>query len=214
MACAICIDPAVHGAYCPGVRGRNLLVVLRHEEREVSVDCPLDCEYLREAHKHEKAPLLDPETLPNRDLQFTQEELEKHQELLAFLAHALGRAALANPAVVDFDIREALAATIRTHRTSQSGLVYESLPENPLAAGICRAMDTSIEEFCREEAEQSGVHTTRESTILGLLVFLQHFELAYNNGRRRGRAFLDGLLDYYSVEPPATAPSASSLILP
>jgi hypothetical protein len=212
MACAICQTRRPR-RFCPGVQG-EICSLCCGTAREVSVDCPLDCDYLREAHKHEKAPLLDPQTLPNRDLQFTQEALEEHQELLAYLAHALGRAALANPAVVDFDIREALAATIRTHRTSQSGLVYESLPDNPLAAGICRAMDVSIEEFRRAEAEESGVHKTRESTILGLLVFLQHFELAYNNGRRRGRAFLGGLLDYYSVEPPAATPSASSLILP
>jgi hypothetical protein len=116
--------------------------------------------------------------------------------------------------VVDFDIREALEALIRTHRTSQSGLVYESLPANPLAAGICRALEAAITEFLRVEAEQLGVHKTRETTVLGLLVFLQHFEMCYNNGRRRGRAFLSALLDYYSAEPEAEAPKASSLILP
>jgi hypothetical protein len=174
----------------------------------------LDCEYLREAHKHEKPQPLELEAFPNRDLKVSEEVLRDNEELLVYLSRALGQAALANPAVVDFDVREALEASIRTHRTLQSGLVYESVPANLLAAGICRSLEAAIEEFRRAEAERLGVHKTRESTVVGMLVFLQHFELSYNNGRRRGRAFLDALLDYYSEEPPAEAPSASSLILP
>ena len=180
----------------------------------MSVDCPLDCEYLREAHKHEKLQPFSPDTLPNQDIMLSEEVLADNEEFLAFLSQALGRAALSNPAVVDFDIREALDASIRTHRTLQTGLLYESLPANPLAAGICRTLDAAIEEFRRAEAERLGLHKTRESTTLGLLVFLQHFELSYNNGRRRGRAFLDALLDYYSVAPAPEVPGTSSLILP
>jgi hypothetical protein len=185
-------------------------------EREISVDCPLDCEYLREAHKHEKPAPLDLTTLPNQDLKVSEEYLREHEEFLSFLSHALGEAVLTNPEVIDFDVREALEASIRTHRTLQSGLVYESLPANPLAAGICRSLETAIEEFLRVEAERLGMHKTREKTVLGLLVFLQHFEMCYNNGRRRGRAFLNALLDYYASDaaPEAEAPSASSLILP
>jgi hypothetical protein len=183
-------------------------------EREVSVDCPLDCEYLREAHKHEKPNPMDVEKLPNRDIQVSREFLDDNQEFLAFVALALGRAALENPAVVDFDIREALEASIRTHRTMTSGLLYESLPANPLAAGICRALAAAIAEFRRLEAERLGIHKTRESVALGLLVFLQHFEISFNNGRPRGRAFLNALLDFYAAAPEAADPAPSSLILP
>ena len=54
---------------------------------------------------------------------------------------------------------------------------------------------------------------TRDADVLGLLVFLQHFELDQNNGRRRGRAFLQALREFH---PPASEPSASSpsVILP
>jgi hypothetical protein len=51
--------------------------------------------------------------------------------------------------------------------------------------------------------------------MLGLLVFLQRYELDRNNGRSRGRAFIDGLRHYYD-ESAATPPPAerSSLLLP
>jgi hypothetical protein len=212
MACAICQTRRPR-RLCPGVHG-DICTICCGTEREVTVDCPLDCEYLREAHKHERPAPLDLDALPNQDLKVSEEYLREHEELLSVVALALAEAALSNPAIVDFDIREALDASIRTHRTMQSGLVYESLPANPLAAGLCRAVEAILAEYLRAEAERLGVHKTRETTILGLLVFLQHFELCYNNGRRRGRAFLNALLDYYSPEPAAEAPKASSLILP
>jgi hypothetical protein len=212
MACAICKTRRPR-RFCPGVRG-DICTLCCGTEREVTVECPLDCEYLREAHKHEKPQPIDPENLPNRDIAVSEEFLRDNEEFLLFMARALGRAAAANPAIVDYDIREALEAAIRTHRTLESGLLYESLPANPLAAGLSRALEAAIAEFRREEAERLGIHKTRDSTALGLLVFLQHFELSYNNGRRRGRAFLNTLLEVYSVEAESEVPGASSLILP
>jgi hypothetical protein len=206
MACAICQIRRPR-RFCPGVRG-DICTLCCGTEREVSVDCPLDCEYLREAHKHEKPRPMDVEALPNRDVEVSEEFIRDNTGFLAFLARALGRAAIDNPAVVDFDIREALEASIRTHRTLESGLLYESLPANPLAAGLCRTLTGTIAEFRREEAERLGLHKTRESTVL------QNFEITLNNGRPRGRAFLDALLGFYAAAPEAADPAPSSLILP
>jgi hypothetical protein len=83
-----------------------------------------------------------------------------------------------------------------------------------LAAELCGALREAMSQFRQAEAKRLGMHKTRESAALGLLVFLQHFELSYNNGRRRGRAFLDALLDIYPGESAAEPPPASSLILP
>ena len=180
----------------------------------MTVDCPLDCEYLIEAHKHEKPPELDPKTLPNRELEITEQFVDEHNEFFLFLAHALSEAALQNRGVVDFDVREALDASVRTHQTLQTGLVYESVPANPLAAAVFRALEKSIGEYRTAEAERLGVHKTRESTLVNLLVFLQRLEFTYNNGRRRGRAFLDLLLHLYPSASGVERPSDSSLILP
>jgi hypothetical protein len=212
MACAICRTRRPR-RFCPGVTG-EICTLCCGAEREVSVDCPLDCEFLREAHKHEKPQPIDPETLPNRDVAVSEDFLRDHEEFLVFLGSSLARAAVSNPAVVDFDIREALAASIRTFRTLQSGLLYESLPANPLAAGLCHALQDAAAEFRQAEAERLGMHKTGDSAALALLVFLQHFEMSYNNGRRKGRAFLDALLDFYPAEPESEPPASSSLLLP
>jgi len=54
---------------------------------------------------------------------------------------------------------------------------------------------------------------TRDADILAVLAFLQRLELDHNNGRKRGRAYLDFLRAFF---PGAEAPAAqqSSLIVP
>ena len=49
---------------------------------------------------------------------------------------------------------------------------------------------------------------TRDADVLGLLVFLQRFELDRNNGRRRGRAFLDALREFHPPEPESSGSSS------
>jgi hypothetical protein len=212
MACAIC-DTRRPRRFCVAVQG-DICSLCCGSEREITVDCPLDCEYLREAHKHERPIPIDPETLPNRDIEVSEQFLEDNEEFLIAVASSLVEAALHKPGVIDYDIREALDAAIRTQRTLQSGLYYETLPSNPLAAGLARALQEAIAEFRKAEFERLGIHKTRPSVALGLLVFLQHFELSLNNGRRRGRACLDALADFYGAEPEDEPPETSSLLLP
>ena len=115
---------------------------------------------------------------------------------------------------VDFDVREALDALIRTYRTLQSGFYYESIPENKLAANIYREVQQNLREFRAEELKNIGISKTRDAHVLVALVYLQRIELDRNNGRRKGRAFLSALIDYYGVPQPEAPSDASSLILP
>jgi hypothetical protein len=213
MACALC-ETRRPRRFCPGVRG-DICTICCGAEREVSVSCPLDCEYLREARKHDKTPPIDPEQVPNRDINVTDQLLSNNEKLLTFLSLTLTRAASETPGVVDFDVRDAIDALARTYRTLQSGVYYESRPNNPLAAHICGITQAGIAEFRRQETEALGMTKTRDADILGLLVFLQRFELDQNNGRRKGRAFLDALRQINPDEAGSAPPaSPSSLILP
>jgi hypothetical protein len=179
-------------------------------EREVTVNCPFECEFLQGSRKREK-PSLDPADLPNPDIRVSEKDLEENEALVAFASHSLVQSALGVPGVVDFDVREALEALIRTWRTLQSGIYYESLPQNRLALHLYRAMQQSLEEFRRQES-QTGYSKTRDSAVLMVLVFLQRLELDRNNGRLHGRAFLNLLWDFYGAPPKEASPS--SLILP
>ena len=204
MKCRIC-EVRKPRRYCPGVRA-DICSLCCGAEREETVDCPLDCEYLREARQHEKPHAVD--ELPNKDIRLSEEFLREHDALLVFLGAQILEPALTTPGVVDSDVREALECLIRTYRTLQSGLYYETLPTNPLAAGIHQSVQAGIEKL-RKELSERGDPPIRDAAILGMLAFFERVLLHQNNGRKRGRAFIDYLRAYFPPDRqrPANAPS-------
>ncbi len=211
MACAIC-ETRRPRRFCPGVRG-DICSICCGTEREVSVDCPLDCEYLQEARKHERPAEIDPETIPHKDIRVSEKFLEDNEPLLVFIGQTLLAHALETPGIVDFDVREALDALAQTYRTLENGLHYESVPVNPLAASLYHGLQEGLRHYREEEHRRLGMTRTRDSDVLGLLVFLARVERDRNNGRRRGRSFIDGLRGFYEDTDQAEE-RPSSLLLP
>jgi hypothetical protein len=213
MACAVC-ETRRPRRFCPGV-GREICSLCCGAEREVTIDCPFECEYLQEARKRDRPAPASPAAWPNQDIQIDEEFLADHEDLLVSLGSALAVAASNPPGTVDFDVREALDSLIRTYRTLESGVYYETIPPNPLAANLHRQVQAAVTEFRRKEQQRLGITRTRDADVLRVLVFLQRIELDRNNGRRRGRAFLDGLRGLYSgVSAGAGTTGPSPLILP
>ena len=214
MPCAICRTRKPR-RFCPGVNG-DICTLCCGQEREVTVDCPFDCPFLQEARKHEHTEPVDPTQFPNQDIRVTEEFLGEHEPLLVSVMSSVMLAALDTPGAVDRDVRDALEALIRTQRTLQSGVYYETRPENALANRIFSETQTGLEEFRKKESEELGMAHTRDADMLGVLVFLQRLALDRNNGRPRGRAFLDSLRGFLNEAEVAAPPSSSpsSLILP
>jgi hypothetical protein len=174
--------PAVGGEICPLCCGR---------EREVTLNCPLDCVYLQEARKHERGAEVNPDQFPNQDIRLSDTFLRDNEALLVATGRAVLQAGLETPGAVDSDVAEAIGALIRTYRTLESGLYYETRPENTVAAEISRRIQAAVAEFRRVETEKLQMTRTRDADVLGVLAFLQRLEIDRQNGRKRGRAFLD-----------------------
>jgi hypothetical protein len=163
---------------------------------------------------HDKPAPPDPESMPNRDLQVSEEILNEYPQLFSFLGRSLADAAVSIPGAVDRDVQEAIEALIRTYRTLQSGVYYESLPSNLVAAEIYRMVQQRVDEFRHEESRRGGVSRTRDALVLGYLAVFQRMAIAHDNHRPRGRAFVSALVEIYGVSPPAGPRRTSSLILP
>jgi hypothetical protein len=205
MKCKIC-DTRKPRRHCPGING-EICSICCGNEREVTISCPLDCPYLVESRLHEKPRPLDPADVPNQDIHVTEQFLREHEPLLMFLSSRLLEASLSAAGAVDSDVREALQSLIRTYRTLQSGLYYETRPSNLIAAGIHQRMQEGIEAWRKELAEKNAT-PMRDAEILGTLVFLERIELNQNNGRPRSRAFLDYLRAYFPQSPESAAPTS------
>jgi hypothetical protein len=183
-------------------------------EREQTVSCPLDCPYLREARGHEKPAPVDPKQIPHRDIEVGESFLQRNEVLLAALMQAVVEAGLGTAGAVDSDVREALDSLVRTYRTRESGLYYETRPSNLIAATILERIQKSVEDFRQALTKRSGMETLRDADILGVLVFLESVEYQVNNGRKRGRAFLDMLREQSAAVAPDAPAGGSSLVLP
>ncbi len=202
MTCVICKIRKPRRR-CPGVQG-EICTVCCASGREQSIDCPLDCTYLQDAHAHEKPPALDLALRPNQDIEVTEEFLRENEIVLAFLAVSILEGALEVPGATDWDVREALDALIATWRTLLAGLYYRTRPPNIYAAGIADFVEAKIAEVRQKEIEETGASSLPDRAILGVLAFLQRLEYSNNNGRKRSRAFLGFLRGFYN-SPEAAA---------
>lgn len=205
MKCKIC-NTRKPRRYCPGVGG-DICSICCGSEREVTVNCPLDCQYLVEARQHEKLPATSVEQIPNQDVKISEEFLRDHEPLLIFLGAKLLEASLETAGAVDSDVQEALESLIRTYRTLESGLYYETRPNNLLSAGIHQKIQDAVQEL-RKELSEKGSAPIRDAEIMGVLVFLERVGLHQRNGRPRGRAFIDYLRSYFpQKQAPEHVPS-------
>lgn len=209
MKCAIC-EVRKPRRYCPGVQG-EICTVCCGTERENTVDCPFDCVYLREARLREKPVDLAPEDVPFSEIRIPGRFLEERPRVAQLLIDSVAEAIFATPGAIDYDIRDAFDSLIRTYKTMQSGLVYETRPSNPIAAGIYERVQQNVTEGRKEIASTTGV-SVRDAEVLTMLLILQRFEYAHNNGRRRGRAFIDFFMKHFPSSPRVN-PSASPIIV-
>jgi len=178
---------------CPALHA-DICAICCGTEREVSLSCPLECEHLREAHLREKSLPVDPKDAAHKDVEVTEEFIGKHEELLLFCIYSLLNSSLRTPGAVDTDALEALEAMIKTYRTAESGLIYESRAENTVAAAVQKAFSASLADYQKIRAErEDDLPPLRDKEFLGMLVFLARFGQQNLNGRPKGRLFLDVL---------------------
>lgn len=199
-ACCICHTrrPKRH---CPGIGG-DICPICCGDQREVNVSCPLDCEYLVEARLHERPQEIDRKAIPNSDVQLSEEFVSDHQELILFSSFTIADAALRTAGATDADVLSALEALIRTHRTLESGLVYETRAADRVAAQVQEHFEQSLKDFQKRRESEEGRTPYRNAEVLGALVFLERSALVQRNGRPRGRAFIDFLRLRLSVPIP------------
>lgn len=181
------------------------------EQRETTLLCPLDCPFLREARKHEKPIEIPMDAISDADIDVSEDFIRDHEQLLLFCIFSLLQASLQTQGAVDTDALEALAALIQTYRTAQSGLVYETRPNNRIAAEIQQKVRDSIKEFELERVKANPLSRSSDTNVFKMLVFLHRIGQQNLNGRSKGRMYIDLLRT--SAPDAGVSEQASSIIL-
>ena len=207
MACPIC-EKRKPKRSCPA-KGARICSLCCGAEREVSIDCPLDCSYLRETREREYVGHLDAKNFPFKEISVDNHFLGEHADLLNRLARGTLEGTLAVPDASDADTQQALEALIESYKTLESGIHYERRPDSSYGRAVFDGLRAVIGELQRKEAEQAGFSRTRDGDILATLVFLYRMALDRDNRKPKGKAFLDFLDQHFHV---AAQPGANLII--
>ncbi len=103
--------------------------------------CPLDCEYLQEARRHEKLPELKPDDVPHKDIEITEQFLHDNTELLLHACKTLFDAAMETHGVVDSDALGRIARDVSTLFSK------DAIWDGGSGLGICRGRQAIYERF-------------------------------------------------------------------
>lgn len=207
--CAICHKRKAKRS-CPGVRG-DICAICCGTEREVTVDCPFDCTYLRESRRYDWKKSAPPASLPFPEIEVGNDFLAEHEPFIGQIGFQLFRYALENPKTNDHDMEGAIEKMIRTYETLSSGIYYDSLPEESSQVGVFRALKTFFDEYQQKAHEQGRVAGLKESDVIRSLVFLARIAAVHDNKRPRSRAFIDFLRQTF---PGGTKQEEPRLIVP
>lgn len=202
--------------FCPA-KGEYICAVCCGTEREVTIDCPVDCGYLLAAHRYEsqhRKPLSADE-IPFRDVEFSPDVIHEFQPVVSGLAFAILKSAAENPSAVDLDVLTALQALAETYRTLGSGLYYEKPPAGGPPQALYAALAAFLEDVKKQRAQEPALARLKDTTIFYLLVFLLRVGKQQTNGRPRARIFLQFLrAQFPRAAQPAASAQPSRIIVP
>lgn len=206
MSCPICRERKPK-RFCPA-EGEKICAICCGTGREVTIDCPSDCAYLIAARRYEREhrQSLPADQLPLPDVRVAGGWMEEHEDLVVWLAGAVGEAARELRAT-DADAVLALSAMAETYRTLQSGIYYEHPPEAALAGEIYSRVAKAIADLKRAQSERGGFAALKDGDVFMAMVFLLRVGAQETNGRPRSRAFLDLLRSWIPAEKTPREPS-------
>lgn len=210
MHCTLCATRS-EKRFCPALQAR-ICATCCGTHREVVLDCPSDCSYLKQAREHSRfrAELLEDERW-FAPILVEEDFLDAHALLLEDLAEAITQNALGNSSLRDRDVIEALVALVRSFETrANSGLHYEPTPPSLTQQALVQELRQVIIDYDQEGQEVGDPHLD-DSDALKALVFVLRLALDRSSGRPLSRGFLDFLRTEFVKEDSNTP---SRIILP
>ena len=210
--CSICGKRRAE-RFCPA-KGEKICAVCCATEREVRLDCPVDCPYLISAHRYEQEhrPPLAPGEVPFANVQLSSDLLYKNEAFLSGLGYALLKFSAERRDLADGDIFAAFESLAETYRTLVSGIYYEKPPGAPLASALYAALAAFIQDYKKQDGSQKGFTSLKDSDVFHSLVYLARVCRLSTNSRPRARIFLELLRAQYPQQE--LQPQTSRIIAP
>jgi hypothetical protein len=177
--------PALHGRICAACCGTH---------RELILDCPSDCPYLKQAREYDRfRPQLLEDERWFAHVRVEEDFLDLHPVLLEDLVDRITQSAVENSSLRDRDVIDALTALVRSFETrANSGLHYEPTRPSLAEQALIQELREVIGDYEEEGREMGGPHLD-DRDALKALVFVLRLALDRSSGRPLSRGFLDFL---------------------
>jgi hypothetical protein len=206
--CPLCSErPAKR--YCPA-KETQICPVCCGTKREIEIDCPSSCAYLKASRSYEaEKPVIDPE-LSVKIRKYDDAFVHRFHHVLDMINRAVVEERMASSWLVDHDVVEVFKALAATMRTLSSGIYYESLPEGPMRVSLYRRIKEGIDQLMRPDV--AGDHPVLKATeAVDVLDFITCAAQANSGIRPRSRRYLDWICDTFGYPQPQ---KPSGLIIP
>jgi hypothetical protein len=191
VLCSICGKRKAN-RFCPS-KGEKICAVCCGTEREVTIDCPVDCSFLISAHRYENEhPREISADTPLLEVKVSQELLHTQQQMMTALAFTVAKFCTSHPEAHDSDVLATLQALAETHKTLTTGIYYETQPNGMVSRELYAAVGLFLTDV-KQKIQQAGHPAPKELDIFHLLVFLYRMGLVRTNGRPRTRRFIEFL---------------------
>lgn len=178
--------------------------------REVDIDCPFSCSYLKAGRAYESERRTPDPALLDRVRAIGPDFFDRFNLMLIDLGMASVEERERLPWLVDTDIIEVYKALHTTMKTLSSGIYYESLPEGAARIALFRRLKAELDRMMTPNAE--GTPVLKASEALQILDFLIFIAITNSNVRPRSRQYLDLLTQQTKLA--GSSEESSRLILP
>jgi hypothetical protein len=184
MACPVC-DRRKPRRACPAL-GQTICTVCCATKRLIEINCPPACPHLAAAREHPAAVVKRQQESDVALILPTLRELTERQHQLFFLFHtAIARHTPEGfGRLNDDDVAEATAALASTFETAARGVIYEHVPESPVARRLAADLTAMLDEMRLQGAR---VYDHETAVVLR----------AIERGARELRKQRDGATDTY-----------------
>lgn len=210
MTCPIC-EKRPAKRYCPA-KGEKICAICCGREREVTIDCPLDCSYLAAAHRYEAEHRQPPtaDEYPYKDVAFSVEFVYERWPIVTILAGAILNIHADHRDLTDREVYTAIERLAETYRTLGTGIYFERPPEAQVPLALYDEIQSALDDFREAEAQRTGFTSVKDGDIFQLLVFVLRMNKSETSGRPRSRAFIEFLRTRFPLGPAASALGASA----
>jgi len=195
--------------YCPA-KGTHICALCCGTKREIEIDCPSSCTYLKASRSYEaEKPIIDPALIAKMQ-KYDNNFLTRYNHVLSAANAAVAEERMSSPWLVDRDVIEVYKALATTMKTLSSGIYYESVPEGPVRLSLFRRLKDAFDALMAPDSagDQPILKASEAVDVLDFITFVAQMN---SSVRPRSRRYLDWLSETFGYSQPQ---HSSGLILP